>query len=96
MPDDIAGGCEGAFDFGLKERIEIDACDLHLQRAQLFARLGVDDRGQRVVLRFRGKGQLSADNHRLKRLFQKHRVPPWRRQSTPQVYLDERLAGLLT
>ncbi|MCP4388575.1 MAG: tRNA lysidine(34) synthetase TilS, partial [Gammaproteobacteria bacterium] len=32
---------------------------------------------------------------RLKRLFQQHRVPPWQRAATAQVYLDGRLEGLL-
>ena len=88
--------CRGMFDLGLQERIEIPACGLDLARAEMFARLGIEDRGQRVVLRFRGEGSVQADNLRLKRLFQKHRVPPWLRQSTPQVYLDDHLAGLLT
>ena len=32
--------------------------------------------------------------HRLKHLFQKHRIPPWQRPYTPQVYLDDELIGL--
>lgn len=93
LPD---GNCRGVFEFGLQAGIEIDACGLKLRRDELFTRLGIDDRGQRLTIRFRGKDQLPADSHRLKRLFQKHRVPPWERQSTPQVYLDDQLAGILT
>ena len=26
-------------------------------------------------------------NHRLKRLFQKHKIPPWKRSLTPQIYM---------
>ena len=73
------------------------ALDGHrISRAQLFERLQCDDLEQRVTLRFRGADQLAADRHRLKRLYQKHRVPPWQRAATAQVYLDDELAGLLT
>jgi tRNA(Ile)-lysidine synthase len=87
--------CCGVYEFGLRPVIEIEDCWLRLRRADLFDRLGIEDRQQRVTLRFRGKGQLAADRHRLKRLFQKQRVPPWERQSTAQVYLDGELVGLL-
>ena len=87
--------CHGVYEFGLLDVIEIDACKLRLRREDLFRRLHLEDRQQRVTLRFRGEGQLSADRHRLKRLFQKHRIPPWERQATAQVYLDGELAGLL-
>jgi len=87
--------CHGVYEFGLQPVIEIKQCKLRLRRADLFDRLGIEDRQQRVTLRFRGKGQLGADRHRLKRLFQKQRIPPWERQSTAQVYLDDELVGLL-
>jgi tRNA(Ile)-lysidine synthase len=87
--------CHGVYEFGLQSVIAIDDCKLRLCRAELFSRLQTEDRRQQVTLRFRGKGQLSADRHRLKRLFQKQRIPPWERQSTPQVYLDGELVGLL-
>lgn len=88
--------CQGVFEFDRQGRIEISECGLKLRREDLFERLRIADENQRVTLRFRGKGQLSKDSHRLKRLFQKHSVPPWERQSTPQVYLDGELAGILT
>jgi tRNA(Ile)-lysidine synthase len=87
--------CHGVYEFGLQAFIEIDDCQLHLRREELFRRLQIEDRQQQVTLRFRGEGQLSADRHRLKRLFQQQRIPPWERQSTAQVYLDGKLAGLL-
>jgi len=87
--------CHGVHEFGLQAIIEIEDCKLRLRREELFRRLHIEDRQQRVTLRFRGEGQLSADRHRLKRLFQKQRIPPWERQSTAQVYLDDKLAGLL-
>jgi len=87
--------CHGVHDFGLQAVIEIEACKLRLRRQDLFERLHIEDRQQQVTLRFRGEGQLSADRHRLKRLFQQQRIPPWERQLTAQVYLDGELAGLL-
>lgn len=87
--------CYGVHEFGLQQAIDIDDCKLHLSRSELFQRLGVEDRRQWVTLRFRGEGQVSADRHRLKRLFQQQRIPPWERQSTAQVYLDDELTGLI-
>jgi len=90
-----ARDCHGVFEFGLQPVIEIDDCKRRLRREDLFRYLQIEDRQQQVTFRFRGRGQLSGDRHRLKRLFQKHRIPPWERQSTAQVYLDGELAGLL-
>jgi tRNA(Ile)-lysidine synthetase-like protein len=87
--------CHGVHEFGLQAVIAIDDCKLQLRREELFRRLQIEDRQQQVTLRFRGEGQLAADRHRLKRLFQQQRIPPWERQSTAQVYLDGKLAGLL-
>lgn len=87
--------CSGEFDFGLKPEIEIPALELRLTRGQLFERLGIEDQAQSLMLRFRREGESNPDSHRLKRLFQQHRVPPWQRSQTAQVYLDGRLEGLL-
>ena len=89
-------GISGEFDFGRDEQIEIEQIDLRLKRGEVFARLGVEDRQQRLTLRFRRAGERNSDRHRLKRLFQQQRVPPWERDSVAQVYLDGRLEGLLT
>lgn len=86
----------GEFEFGCAEQIVIDRLDLSLQRGEIFARLGIEDRRQALTLKFRRAGELNRDRHRLKRLFQQHRVPPWERDSVAQVYLDGRLEGLLT
>ncbi len=88
------GKC-GVFDFGLNSHIEIKQLGLKLQRQTVFRQLELADQGQSLSLRFRDKGEENADRHRLKRLFQKHRVPPWERASIAQVYLDGRLEGLL-
>lgn len=85
----------GVFDFGLNSHIEIKQLGLKLQRQAVFSQLEIVDQGQSLSLRFRDKGEENTDRHRLKRLFQKHRVPPWERASIAQVYLDGRLEGLL-
>jgi len=88
------GDC-GVFEFGLNSHIEIKQIELNLQRQAVFSQLEIADQGQSLSLRFRDKGEENTDRHRLKRLFQKHRVPPWERASIAQVYLDGRLEGLL-
>jgi len=92
---DASTKCGGTFEFGQRQDIDITPLDLQLKRQELFQRLGIEDRKQSLCLRFRLKGEQNEDSHRLKRLFQHHRVPPWERDSTPQVYLDGRLEGLL-
>ena len=73
----------------------MDELGIDLTRADLFERLKIEDEHQGVTLRFRQKGAANQDAHRLKRLFQRHRVPPWQRDTTAQVYLDGQLSGLL-
>ena len=87
--------CSGDFDFGQQPVVEIKTLDMRLAREEIFTRLEIEDRGQSLMLRFRQQGEPNPDSHRLKRLFQRHRVPPWERDGTAQVYLDGRLEGLL-
>jgi tRNA(Ile)-lysidine synthetase-like protein len=86
------GGC---FDFGVQTNIAIEKIGLQTQRCDIFQKLEVSDQKQALSLRFRDDGQQNDDRHRLKRLFQKHRVPPWERAAIAQVYLDGKLEGLL-
>ncbi len=86
---------DGVYEFGRDAKIEIAELDLKLSRSQVFERLGIEDADQQLSLRFRVNGEANDDRHRLKRLFQKYRVPPWRRDLVAQVYLDGRLEGLL-
>ena len=86
---------EHSYAFGRSPRIRIESLQLDLPRADVLARVGSADQGQELTIRLRGSDACSGDRHRLKRLFQKHRVPPWRRDRTPQVYLGDRLAGIL-
>jgi len=87
--------CGGEFEFGLRQDIEIEQLDLKLTRQEVFQRLKIEDREQLLTLKFRRPGEPNSDAHRLKRLFQRHRVPPWERAGTAQVYLDGHLEGLL-
>ncbi len=95
VPDEPEPECHPEYSFGRAELVDIDALDLHMTRAEIFSRLELEDRNQALVLKFRRRGQTNRDRHRLKRLFQSLRVPPWRRASVAQVYLDGRLEGLL-
>jgi len=85
----------GGFDFGLQANVEIEIFGLRMQRREIFRELGLTDQKQALSLKFRDLGQQNDDRHRLKRMFQKHRVPPWERAAVAQVYLDGRLEGLL-
>jgi len=95
VPNDAVRQCQGVFELDLNEDIRIDEFDVKISRAELFRLLQIDDQAQRVTLRYPGTGQRPEDRHRLKRLYQKHRIPPWVRSSTAQVYLDDKLVGLL-
>ena len=85
----------GSFDFGLQANVEIEKFDLRAKRREIFRMLKVSDQNQALSLKFRDEGQQNDDRHRLKRMFQKHRVPPWERAAIAQVYLDGKLEGLL-
>ena len=86
---------KGVFAFGLNPDIEIARYGLSFKRQAVFEQIEMTDQGQSLSLRFRDQGQPDDDRHRLKRLFQKHRVPPWERSAVAQVYLDGKLSGLL-
>jgi tRNA(Ile)-lysidine synthetase-like protein len=75
--------------------LKIDEIDLDIERESIFKRVKRKDSGQTIKLKFRLNDKDSnPDTHRLKRLFQKHKIPPWKRMITPQVYLDDELVGL--
>jgi tRNA(Ile)-lysidine synthase len=93
--DDSLQSCRGEYQFGLEPEVEIEACGLHARREDIFRQLRIDDRKQQLTIKFRHDGGQGSDRHRLKRLYQKHRIPPWERDAVALVYLDEELAGLL-
>ena len=96
VPDEVTTYEAGEFEFGCQQNIEIDALGLCLQRTGILAELNIEDQDQSLMLKFRSEGEVSDDRHRLKRLFQKHRVPPWQRNRVAQVYLNGKLEGILT
>lgn len=95
VPNDTLRDCSGCFDFGVQAQVEIEQFGLRTQRGEIFSKLEIIDQNQALSLKFRDDGKQNDDRHRLKRLFQKHRVPPWERAAIAQVYLDGKLEGLL-
>lgn len=93
--DDGVPNQPGVFDFGSNRDVEIEPRGIKIKRQDIFDRLKLVDQGQLLTLRFRDQGEQNSDRHRLKRLFQKHRVPPWERSTVAQIYLDGKLEGLL-
>jgi len=88
--------CSGVFEFGVSADIVIENLELYLTRDSIFKQLRAKDLGQQLSLKFRGEENTAKDErHRLKRMFQKHRVPPWARSSVAQIYLDGKLEGIL-
>ncbi|MFT5220030.1 MAG: tRNA(Ile)-lysidine synthase [Planctomycetota bacterium] len=81
------------FEFDQRRQIIIDAIDLNLSRSEVFKRMSMTDCGQAITLKLSDTDK--ANRHRLKRLYQTHRVPPWLRKLTPILYLNGELAGLL-
>ncbi len=79
-----------------EKNLQITTLGLDVSRADIFTRLQQVDTGQTLELRFRKKSATAqSHSHRLKRLFQSHRIPPWMRDKTPQILLDGELLGLL-
>jgi tRNA(Ile)-lysidine synthase len=92
---DIRTPAHETYDFKNRVNITISEMDLDLERQSIFDNLQQKDNGQSIKVKFRLNDKNSnPDNHRLKRLFQKHKIPPWKRPSTPQIYLDDKLTGL--
>ena len=71
------------------------ATDISIEREDVFRQFPVKDDGQTIAIKYRRDQPVEKHfRHRLKHLFQKHRIPPWQRPYTPQVYLDDELIGL--
>lgn len=84
-----------SYDFNNSDRLKIEEIGLDLERKSIFQRLGQKDNGQSIKLKFKlNNNAPNPHGHRLKRLFQKHKIPPWKRLMIPQVYLDDELIGL--
>jgi len=88
---------EENYDFNRQQLLKIEAISLQIDRKSIMRCLNRKDSGQTISLRFRRRGNSSnPDRHRLKRLFQKYKIPPWKRAVTPQIYLDGELIDLWT
>ncbi len=75
--------------------LNIEPIGLSICREDIFEHFHIADSGQSVSIKFRtAQPTVKAYQHRLKNLFQKHRIPPWVRALTPQVYINDELIGL--
>jgi tRNA(Ile)-lysidine synthase len=77
-------------------RLQIEAIGFNQDRSSLLDYLGQSDSGQQLMLRFRSAQEDGPNHyrHKLKRLFQQHRIPPWVRSSVPMIMVDEELQAL--
>jgi tRNA(Ile)-lysidine synthase len=85
-----------AYEVPEDKSLELKALNITVSRQQLLTALNLADKGQRLALHFRTHNAATdaSSSHRLKRLFQKHRVPPWLRNTIAQIYVDGELADL--
>jgi tRNA(Ile)-lysidine synthase len=95
VPDGDPGSPAESYDFKNQQLLKIEAIGLQIERQSIMQRLDKKDSGQSIKLKFRRRGNTAnSDRHRLKRLFQKYKIPPWKRALTPQIYLDDELVDL--
>ena len=95
VPHDEPAILEASYDFSRRQLLKIEAIGLRIERESIMRYLNRQDSGQSISLKFRRRGNSSnPDRHRLKRLFQKYKIPPWKRALTPQIYLDGELIDL--
>ena len=84
------------YEFGLQPELQVTEINLKIKRTELFKRFSIIETGQLVTLKFRLRmGDSNSHKHRLKRLFQQHKIPPWKRPDIPQVYINDDLIGLI-
>ena len=86
---------KASYDFDCHTQVHIDELNLALRRCQVLKHFDETDNGQLLTIKFRSETNAASQySHRLKRLFQKYKIPPWQRAYVPQVYLDDNLTGL--
>ncbi|MFT6371598.1 MAG: tRNA(Ile)-lysidine synthase [Gammaproteobacteria bacterium] len=86
-----------AYDFLAQPVLEVPELNLRLSRDSVLDYLGIKESGQVIQVRFRTEeSPTHQNNHRLKRLFQTHKVAPWLRKITPQLIIDGELIGIWT
>lgn len=87
---------DDSYSFDEKNELVIPCLNLRLSRKSFFRHLNIPDTNQEVEIGFRSEHKPHAsDKHRLKRLFQKHRIPPWMRDRTPLVFIDGEFKDIL-
>ena len=83
------------YDLTAVSTIEIGSIAFSISRADILQRFALSDQGQSINIQFRLEVQAgNPSGHRLKHLFQKHHVPPWLREQTPQIFIDDELRGI--
>ena len=88
---------QSVYNFLSQPVLEIPELNLLLRRDSVLDYLGVKESGQVIQVRFRSEALPAHQNsHRLKRLFQSHKVAPWLRKTTPQQLIDGELTGIWT
>jgi tRNA(Ile)-lysidine synthase len=63
-------------------------------RSILFNQLNLEDQGQILAVKIGSELVSKDERHRLKRLMQKYKVPPWCRARIPMIYLSDKLIDL--
>ncbi|NNE64848.1 MAG: tRNA lysidine(34) synthetase TilS [Gammaproteobacteria bacterium] len=87
---------EDSYSFDDKDELVLPALKARLSRKEIFQHMGIPDTNQKIHIGFRSKNKPRAsEKHRLKRLFQKHRIPPWMRDRTPLVFIDGEFKDIL-
>ncbi|MFV2030948.1 MAG: tRNA lysidine(34) synthetase TilS [Gammaproteobacteria bacterium] len=95
VPDADPLDLQETYEFGQSPVLKIEELGLEIERENVMHYLDRRDTGQSIKLKFRIHSNVSnPEHHRLKRLFQSHKIPPWKRSITPQIYLDNELAGI--
>ncbi len=80
-----------------EDPVNVTMIALTLTRKELLKYCGVEEQAQKIELRFRqstAEKRTQGSAHKLKRLFQKYQVPPWLREVTPQIWIDDQLIEL--
>lgn len=86
-----------SYDMPVSGELNIPQINFRQSRLTLFKSIKREDNGGRVSLKFRQSnpsGKAIPHAHRLKRLFQKELIPPWKRSLIPQIYINDELIGL--
>jgi tRNA(Ile)-lysidine synthase len=86
---------QAEYRFDASRELTIPGIGFSASRSAVLAKIKITDDGQMLSLRFRGANRSQSPSaHRLKRLFQQHQVPPWKRDHIPQVFVDGELVAL--